>query len=209
MTCLSCGSETSNPKFCSRSCAVSYNNKAQPKRKPEGKCRLCSKPTPKALKYCEECRAGKSGTGKVCPMCQTTFVGYNKYCSKVCLTRLESLTSSARQSSNYLNYIADWEAGKVSGTKGTGGVSNYVKRYLFEKFNGKCCKCGWKEINPTTKHTPLEVHHCDGDWKNSSEENLQLLCPNCHAITPTYKALNKGRGRPQNGRKAEVSIPTP
>jgi predicted HNH restriction endonuclease len=24
-------------------------------------------------------------------------------------------------------------------------------------------------------------------------ENLQLLCPNCHALTPTYRARNKGK----------------
>lgn len=24
-------------------------------------------------------------------------------------------------------------------------------------------------------------------------ENLELLCPNCHALTPTYRGKNKGR----------------
>lgn len=34
---------------------------------------------------------------------------------------------------------------------------------------------------------------------NNKEENLLLLCPNCHSLTSTYKGANKGNGRP--GRK--------
>ena len=41
ITCLSCGNETKNPKFCSKSCSASYNNKKFPKRKPEHKCIDC------------------------------------------------------------------------------------------------------------------------------------------------------------------------
>ena len=26
-------------------------------------------------------------------------------------------------------------------------------------------------------------------------ENLKILCPNCHSLTPTFGALNKGNGR--------------
>ena len=42
--CLFCEKHTSNPKFCSRSCAASYNNKKVPKRKPEHKCLDCGNP---------------------------------------------------------------------------------------------------------------------------------------------------------------------
>ena len=52
----------------------------------------------------------------------------------------------------------------------------------------KCECCGleeWME-NPI----PLEVHHKDGDELNSTLENLQLLCPNCHSMTDTYKGKN-------------------
>jgi hypothetical protein len=34
---------------------------------------------------------------------------------------------------------------------------------------------------------PLELHHIDGDNTNNKIENLQLLCPNCHAKTPSYR----------------------
>src|SRR5262249_47822344 len=39
--CETCGRPTSNPRFCSRSCAAVTNNAASPKRKPEGECRRC------------------------------------------------------------------------------------------------------------------------------------------------------------------------
>lgn len=37
----------------------------------------------------------------------------------------------------------------------------------------------------------LEVHHKDGDNHNNEIENLQYLCPNCHALTDNYRGKNK------------------
>jgi hypothetical protein len=37
---------------------------------------------------------------------------------------------------------------------------------------------------------PLELDHIDGDIENNSIGNLRLLCPNCHALTPTYRGKN-------------------
>ena len=34
---------------------------------------------------------------------------------------------------------------------------------------------------------PLELHHIDGNNKDNSLSNLQLLCPNCHALTNNYR----------------------
>lgn len=36
----------------------------------------------------------------------------------------------------------------------------------------------------------LEVHHIDGDNSNHAESNLQLLCTNCHALTPNWRWRN-------------------
>ena len=74
-------------------------------------------------------------------------------------------------------------------------ISHHIRRFLREKYNNKCSKCGWGEINPHTNNVPLEIHHKDGDYTNNDENNLDLLCPNCHALTPTYKAANRGNGR--------------
>lgn len=40
---------------------------------------------------------------------------------------------------------------------------------------------------------PLELDHIDGDSSNNTLQNLRLLCPNCHAFTPTYRGKNQER----------------
>ncbi len=39
------------------------------------------------------------------------------------------------------------------------------------------------------------MNHIDGNSENNKEKNLELLCPNCHSLTPNFKGLNKGNGR--------------
>ena len=70
-----------------------------------------------------------------------------------------------------------------------------LKLFLIKKHGEKCMKCGWSEINPSTNKVPIELEHKDGNSDNNDLENLELLCPNCHSLTPTYKALNKVKGR--------------
>ncbi len=38
---------------------------------------------------------------------------------------------------------------------------------------------------------PLELDHIDGNHQNNTLDNLRLLCPNCHALTPTFRGKNK------------------
>lgn len=37
---------------------------------------------------------------------------------------------------------------------------------------------------------PLELHHKDGNRYNNVLENFELLCPNCHAFTDSYRGKN-------------------
>lgn len=56
--CENCGQRTTNPKFCSISCAASYNNQHFPKRKKQTRewvCVECGKPTTERRKYCDGC----------------------------------------------------------------------------------------------------------------------------------------------------------
>lgn len=108
----------------------------------------------------------------------------DKYCNSLCVHEHQ-----------YQLYISSWLAGQKSGVKKFGTVSNYVRKFLINTFGEKCSLCGWCEVNPHTGKIPLEVDHIDGDWRNNLPDNLRLLCPNCHSLTPTYKALNKGKGR--------------
>ncbi|MFQ5967082.1 MAG: HNH endonuclease [Acidimicrobiia bacterium] len=43
---------------------------------------------------------------------------------------------------------------------------------------------------------PLELDHISGDRTDNRLQNLRLLCPNCHALTPTYRGRNIGRSSP-------------
>ena len=96
----------------------------------------------------------------------------------------------------YQEYIKRWKAGLETGLIGNNWIepSAHIRRYIFEKFNHKCSQCGWAEINPFTGTLPLEIEHIDGDSLNNKEENLTLLCPNCHSLTRTYRGANKGHG---------------
>lgn len=122
---------------------------------------------------------------KVCLNCGKELKdSRKKYCDNKCQSDYQ-----------YKEWIYRWKLGLESGLKGEYGISNHLKRYIFEKFDNKCCKCGWGEVNPYSQTIPLEIDHIDGDFRNNTEDNLRLLCPNCHSLTATYKGANKGQGR--------------
>lgn len=73
--------------------------------------------------------------------------------------------------------------------------STWYKKYLINEHGEKCMECGWCERSKYSGKIPIELEHIDGNSENNDLKNLKLLCPNCHSLTPTYKALNKGKGR--------------
>lgn len=65
------------------------------------------------------------------------------------------------------------------------------KRIVLEQRGHKCEDCGLTEWRGQA--IPLELHHIDGNSDNNLEKNLRLICPNCHALTETYKGANTGK----------------
>ena len=132
----------------------------------------------------------KKNNNNVCLNCgkQLDKQYTQKFCSNQCQSDYKHKT-----------YIEGWKNGSKDGITGKYGLSRHSKKYLFEKYKNKCQICGWGETNKKTGKIPLEVHHIDGDYTNNQEENLQLLCPNCHSLTETYKNANdygrKGRNK--------------
>lgn len=119
-----------------------------------------------------------------CINCNGIINKKSKYCSNKCQKEYE-----------YKEYVKRWKNGKENGMRGKYQISLHVKTYLLNKYNNKCAKCGWGEKNIYTWKIPLEVEHIDGNDKNNNEENLIILCPNCHSLTSTYKGANLNRGR--------------
>ena len=103
---------------------------------------------------------------------------------------------------------------EYAGNKGGKGYSKSNSRYMAleeylansvdiqsNKVRIKLLKEGYKEhrcehCGLTTwlnQPIPLELHHKDGNHKNNSLDNYELLCPNCHAFTDSYRGKNVSR----------------
>lgn len=72
--------------------------------------------------------------------------------------------------------------------KGVSLKNGTVIDALVYKRGHRCECCGLSIWNNSP--IPLQVHHKDGDRLNYEEDNLELLCPNCHALTDSYCGKN-------------------
>jgi hypothetical protein len=71
-----------------------------------------------------------------------------------------------------------------------------LRKYLLHKQGERCSRCGWGERNPVSNSVCLDLHHKDGNAKNNRLSNVELMCPNCHSLTETYKRVgDKNRSR--------------
>jgi Zn finger protein HypA/HybF involved in hydrogenase expression len=66
------------------------------------------------------------------------------------------------------------------------------KRIVLEQ-NQKCNHCGIDKWN--NKPIVLELEHIDGNHYNNERENLEVICPNCHSQTDTWRGRNKTNKR--------------
>lgn len=171
VTCECCGKNfdsliNENRKYCCQSCAAKINNRKSPKRiKIKGNKKIFKPTESKEDSKCMCC--GKILTDKK-----------RSFCSNICFHLFKK---------NEKYY-------KIENGDITLNHRQY-KKYLIEKYGEKCMKCGWKERNTITGNVPIQLEHIDGNSENNNLSNIELLCPNCHSLTPTYMALNKGNGR--------------
>ena len=67
-------------------------------------------------------------------------------------------------------------------------LRGYVERHNILEY--KCVNCGC-DGNWQGGKISLEIDHENGDNTDNTVENLRYLCPNCHALTDTYRGKNK------------------
>lgn len=153
MNCLHCGMETTNPKFCSRSCSASFTNAQSPKRKPSGRCLLCSTDIPRGRTYCDGCfdmrvvlahRRTSDLPEKRCTLCNTVKerkeFHANGWC-KVCTNQYYRTRRAA------------------------------LKQQCVEYKGGKCSICGYDRCLRA-----LAFHHSDPQQKDFSISHTRTIC---------------------------------
>ena len=182
--CSNCGVNLTynkrHRKFCGRSCAAKLNNRTAPKRHKGWR-------SPKESANMAN-RLGLSDEGALPPPSQTAG-RQCLVCSKEIRPLYKEACSTTCRRILYLNRVLERMQ------NGRQVNAPFVRRLMIAKHGARCMECGWDKPNPKTGKCPIELEHVDGDSTNNRPENLKLLCPNCHSLTPTYKGLNKGRGR--------------
>lgn len=119
---------------------------------------------------------------KTCPNCNKLFKkNQRKFCSRKCSNLFIFNT----------NYNL-WSESKLPKNKSNGSKS-IIKKYILLENEYKCFQCGINQYN--NKKLTLELDHIDGDGTNDNKNNVRLLCPNCHGLTPTFKGKNIGNGK--------------
>lgn len=64
------------------------------------------------------------------------------------------------------------------------------QRVILEQ-NNKCNRC--KLDTWLGEPMTFELEHKDGNNENNERRNLEMLCPNCHSLTKTWRGRNKNK----------------
>lgn len=142
---------------------------------------------------------------KICEWCNNTFETVDKrkrFCNHSHAASFNNVKYPKRKAAEkkiVKSVYQQWLDGEYNGTT-KHGLSATVRNGLLRDADYKCqdgrsgCN-GWGMVNPKSGKSCLTVDHIDGNCMNNSKENLVVMCPNCHSMTHTYGALNKGNGR--------------
>lgn len=91
--------------------------------------------------------------------------------------------------------------------EGTSISSYALKKRLFNNgYKEKRCECCGNDTW-LDKPIKLELHHINGNHFDNRLENLQILCPNCHSFTDTFRGKNQGRFPQENENNQPLCKP--
>lgn len=140
----------------------------------------------------------------LCEFCKLPiFKLHQRFCNHSCATKWNNkkrgfkLRPIVVKLSRHERWIESWLSGLLRMEETYYGPDNtpstFIRKYLINRSGNICEKCGWKEINQKTGKVPLQLNHIDGDSTNNAPVNVELICPNCHSLTPTFGRHGKGR----------------
>ena len=65
------------------------------------------------------------------------------------------------------------------------------KRLFADKLKPQYCEqCGWAK-RTENGYLPLELDHINSNRYDNRLENLRVLCPNCHSLTPNHRGRKR------------------
>jgi hypothetical protein len=146
---------------------------------------------------------------KICPKCNDSHNKPGTYCCRSCANgRVWGQEQRDKKSATLLATYATKDNAYFKDRTAKGLVarsSTVIKQLLETDFSKlghharrrrvlieqdyKCNKCGlttWLD-----EPISLEMDHIDGNNKNNDRGNLECLCPNCYAQTPTWRGRNR------------------
>jgi hypothetical protein len=159
-------------------------------RKPNCTCKICGTPIyrrafeierNKGNVYCSQrCFGLASQKIRVCPVCGKEFLSKRnrKTCSHACANIGRTGITYKQLGRPRKDRVEDARA---------------LKKRLVDSHGSRCQRCGYSDVNI------LVIHHivrrCDGG--TNDPENLELVCPNCHAEIHFYEVKHNKRGKKQ------------
>lgn len=152
MNCKTCNKITSNPKFCSKSCANYYSNKISPRRKPKE--RFCSK--------CGQSyyRSSKHRSVFICTKCKQ----FPDYKSMTIQDFIDQLSVKGKHPS--------WKFVRIR---------QFGRFWNSSLQNLPCFKCGYDKHVELAHIKPISSFPLSATLGEiNSPENIVQLCPNCH-----------------------------
>lgn len=171
-------------KFCSRSCAASYNNRRFPKRKPEHECATCNTPVSAIRKYCSEQCLTIARIERVSKDGHTTNSKKKYYPKCECGNTMSHRSVKCRDCvyNDYLNMtIGQLRAKSVRDAQVYNGIRQKSRSLAVKHYVMECALCGY-DYHVDVCHVRALSSLPDETTVISASgvDNFVLLCRNHH-----------------------------